>query len=155
MSPRIRDIGAEACRALAAGTRFRFVVSGRSMEPALLAGDEVEAERLASPRGATPGDLVVIGLPDQGLVVHRLIWRRSDGSVRTRGDGSRRVDPIVRSGDLLGRVVAVHRDGRVVTPGWLARRLAGLKALIHAAAHRLGRRLRAAATASPAASASR
>ena len=155
MIPSTRDIKADACRALAAGARFRFTVAGTSMEPVLRPGDEIEAMRMGESVRASLGDLVVLDLPGQGLVIHRLIWRRADGAARTRGDGSGRVDPVVAPEDVLGRVEAVHRDGRDVTPGALTRRVVGMKCLLLAAIHRLSRRVRAAALAESAAPASR
>jgi hypothetical protein len=137
-----RDLGAEACRALPPGGRFRLRVSGRSMEPVLLDGDEIEAERVAL-GDVRLGDLVVVELPGTGLVVHRLLWRgwRKSASLRTRGDGSRRMDPPVPPAGLLGRVLAATRGALDVTPGPFARRLQWGRHFSAAALHRLRRRL--------------
>ena len=134
-----RELGAEACRALPQGGRFRLRISGRSMEPALREGDDVEAERV--PPGALRlGDLVVVDLPEVGLVVHRLLWR-SRRSLRTRGDGSRRMDPPLGLGLLVGRVVSARRGDEDVTPGPLLRRAQWGRHFSAAALHRLRRRL--------------
>lgn len=141
MTPKVRDIGAEACRALEPGQVFRLRVSGRSMEPVLREGDEIEAERLG-PRGPRLGDLVVIDLPGAGLVVHRLLWR-SRSAMRTWGDGSRRMDPPLAPRCVLGRVRAATRDGAplpAASPGALGRSLRWLQQFAAAALHRMRRR---------------
>lgn len=140
MSLSSRMVAAEACRAMAPGGRFRLRVSGGSMNPILRDGDEIEAERVADPRGVSLGDLVVIDLPDAGLVVHRVLWRSGSG-LRTWGDGSRRMDPPIHASALVGRVVAARRGETDVTPSPLARRLQWGRHFTAAALHRLRRRL--------------
>ena len=112
------------------------------MEPVLRDGDEIEAERVA-PGDVRLGDLVVVELPDAGLVVHRLLWRgwRGTAALRTRGDGSGRMDPPVPPGRLLGKVLVATRDENDVTPGPLARRWQWGRHVSAAALHRLRRRL--------------
>jgi hypothetical protein len=127
-----REIGAEACRALPPGARFRLRVSGRSMEPVLLDGDEVEAERIAD-GDARLGDLVVVDLPGAGLVVHRLLWRSRRG-LRTRGDGSGLMDPPIAPARFVGRVLGAE--------GAMTRRLNWGRHFSAAALHRLRRRLK-------------
>lgn len=134
-----RELGADACRALPHGGRFRLLISGRSMEPVLRDGDDVEAERVL-PDELRLGDLVVVDLPEVGLVVHRLLWRSRRG-LRTWGDGSRRMDPPVAPGRLVGRVVAALRGGTDVAPGALLRRAQWGRHFSAAALHRLRRRL--------------
>lgn len=140
MMPVSRLVGAPSCRALTAGSRFRVTVSGGSMEPVLRDGDELDAERVKSPREVALGDLVVVDAPGAGLVVHRLLWRGRRG-LRTWGDGSRRMDAPVEPSDLVGRVVAARRDGVDVMPGAFARRVQWGRQFTSAALHRLRRRL--------------
>jgi hypothetical protein len=133
------DLSREALRALLAGERFRLRVAGVSMRPILLEGDEVVAERTAGPDWHL-GDILVIDLPGAGLVVHRVLWT-SGTAIRTRGDGSGRMDAPVALERVLGRIVQVRRDGRDVAEGVIARRLAWGRHFAAAALHRLGRRM--------------
>lgn len=137
---KLQDASVSAIRGLGAGARFAFRVSGTSMQPVLLAGDEIVAVRCADPSELSLGELLVVELPDVGLVVHRLLWKGA-GTVRTRGDGSGVMDPPVPRDDVLGRVVEASRDGVDVLPGSVARLGAWLRHFGAASAHRLKRRL--------------
>lgn len=156
--PRELALRAEALRGLAPGETARVAVSGRSMAPTLQPGDSLRVRRLEpsgckgragrAGRAGHPrlGDLVVVELRDAeaphrraGLVVHRLLWLGGDVA-RTRGDGSGLMDPPVRREDLIGVVVAVERDGALVTPSAIRRRLSWLTCFAAAARHRLARR---------------
>ena len=129
-----------AIRDLGVGERFACRVSGTSMLPVLRAGDEVVAERCARDSTLLLGELLVVELPDAGLVVHRLLWK-GRSAVRTRGDGSGVMDPAVPWEDVLGRVVEASRDEADVLPGTMARLRAWLRQFAAAAAHRLKRRI--------------
>lgn len=137
---RLQSASVSAIRSLAAGERFAFRVSGTSMLPVLREGDEVKAQRCAGPSGLSLGELLVVELPDAGLVVHRLLWKEREAA-RTWGDGSGRMDPPVPWQDVLGRVVEASRDGASVLPGGLARRWAWLRHFSTAAARWLRRRI--------------
>jgi hypothetical protein len=83
-------------------------VSGRCMEPALLAGELVELRR-TRPR---VGDVVLAQLP-QGLRLHRLLLKLPLGAGwRTKGDRSDPWDARIGSGDVLATVVRSCATGR-------------------------------------------
>jgi hypothetical protein len=134
------ELTLEAVRRLPPGSAFRLVVSGSSMAPVLISGDEVLATRTGSSAGWRLGDILVVDLPGAGPVVHRVLWTRRD-TVRLRGDGSGRMDPPVPRDSVLGRVVEVTRAGRDVTEGRTRRLAAWTCQLAAAAAHRIRRRV--------------
>ncbi len=86
-------------------------VQGTSMMPTLHPGDTCQV-RLGE-RDVRLGDIVVYRR-GQGLVIHRVVWRRGDW-VWTRGDALIRPDPRVRRGSILGVVVTAERQGRVIS----------------------------------------
>jgi hypothetical protein len=139
---------------LGRGNRIRFRAHGRSMAPLVRDGDvlTVEPARLGDLR---VGDIALHRIGEGQLVAHRVVARRvADGrpAVATRGDAVRGSPDLAREGDVLGRVVARERDGRVVRMHGALPRTAGrlvvawvrLRALAgrlaRAAARRLGRR---------------
>ena len=133
-------LAASTCRDVPVGGRFGVTVSGRSMVPTLLPGDELAVERITDVAGLRLGDVVVVDFADVGLAVHRLLWRGRRG-VRTRGDGTGRMDAPIATSDVLGRVVSARRDGVEVLPGGLRARLAWVRQFSAAAVYRIGRRL--------------
>jgi hypothetical protein len=138
--PSLQHVSTCVIRDLGVGEPFACRVSGTSMLPTLKAGDEVVAERCARDSTLFLGDLLVIELPDAGLVVHRLLSKGRD-AVRTRGDGSGVMDPPVPWKDVLGRVIEASREGADVLPGSAARLWAWLRHFSAAAAYRLKRRM--------------
>lgn len=145
-SNRIQRLRVESVRQLAPGASLVLSVDGTSMAPTLEAGDRLEVRRVEGPRDLRLGDLVVVDLGTDGvgwtaagLAVHRLLWR-GRRTARTRGDGSRRMDPPVSMDDVLARVERVERAGRDVTPSATRRRWAWLTCFAAAARHRLARR---------------
>jgi Uncharacterised nucleotidyltransferase len=83
----------------------RLTVTGRCMEPALVAGERV---LLAGPAERTPrlGDVVLFRHPS-GLRLHRLVLRR--GRLwRTKADRASALDPAIAPSQVLGTVVAVE-----------------------------------------------
>lgn len=133
----VRAASVDAVRRLPPGRRFRVRVEGSSMEPALRRGDEVLADRTGHVR---LGDLVVLDGGEAGLIVHRLLWRSRRG-VRTRGDGSGRMDPPMAPDAVLGRVLVVERGGYPTPQGRWTNAWAWLRCFAKAARFRLGRRL--------------
>jgi polysaccharide export outer membrane protein len=87
-------------------------VRGESMRPTLLPGDAVEvAPFLGLPR---PGQIVLARLSG-ALVAHRLrgvVMREGRRLYRLQGDAERGPDQGILREDLLGRVVAILRQGR-------------------------------------------
>ena len=88
-------------------------VRGRTMRPALVEGDlAVVAPFLGLPR---PGQLVLARVAGNILVVHRLVdveLGQGRRIYRLQGDAEAAPDVGVLREDLLGRVIAVVRDGR-------------------------------------------
>jgi nickel-type superoxide dismutase maturation protease len=99
----------------------RVAVTGRSMEPALRAGDWIVISRLWRPPRV--GEIVLVRDPREP---ERLMLKRvaavADGACTVLGDrpeestDSRTFGP-VRLGDVLGR--AVFRYGPITRMGWL------------------------------------
>jgi len=113
-----------AAQALRRFGELRLRVSGSSMLPALWPGDLVVI-RSAALAELSRGDLVLF-LRQGRFFVHRVLAVSASGLL-TRGDALAAADPPVSSQELLGRVVSVWRDGRLLPPlppGRLARALA-------------------------------
>ncbi len=97
------NMPAEAC----------ITVAGWSMAPALWPGDRL----LLADGPLRVGDVVVVAAP-QRLLVHRVVAfvAARDGNepnfVITRGDGVRHCDTPSPLASVLGRVVAVERNGQ-------------------------------------------
>ena len=85
------------------------------MHPALREGDVVTV----APKGPEPvpvGAIVAAEAPASGgLVVHRVVGRSATG-VLLRGDNAAEADGALPEGAILGVVVKVERNGRVVRP---------------------------------------
>lgn len=92
------------------GQRVRMTVSGRSMVPFIWDGDVVELE----PVRLMPslGDTLLVHYPaTDRYVVHRVVRVKGDAFF-LRGDAQKyREGPFTRR-DVLGQVVALHRNGR-------------------------------------------
>lgn len=111
-----RRESAELIGALTArGASVRLPVRGSSMHPALREGDVVTV----APKGPEPvpvGAIVAAEAPASGgLVVHRVVGRSATG-VLLRGDNAAEADGTLPEGAILGVVVKVERNGRVVRP---------------------------------------
>jgi signal peptidase I len=87
-------------------------VGGGSMRPALVPGDLVLVARAAS---VSAGDIVLLESERHGRVLHRVVARRGDGTVRTRGDANA-VDDLdaTPATAVVGPVVLVAPFGRAV-----------------------------------------
>lgn len=126
--------------------RVRFRVKGGSMRPWIRDGDVIEIEPV-SISDLRPGDVVFyrrvqgikghipmtksqISNSTKSLVAHRLIakYHCYDGRVRLicQGDAIPWPDPEIKPDEVLGRVVAVNRDGRRITLRSPIYRLIGL-----------------------------
>ncbi len=99
---------------LQGGLDVSLPVRGDSMRPTLVPGDRiVVAPCLGLPR---PGEILV-RRDAAGIVAHRLVTvAMEDGRrvYRTQGDNEPGLDAGCRREELLGRVVAVLRDGRTL-----------------------------------------
>ena len=91
---------------------MRWRVEGRSMEPTLPSGCEIEIVPVQG--DLRVGDLVVF-VAEDALVVHRLVqWRR--GRWLAQGDGRRTPDAPLAVEDILGQVVRATFQGRECWP---------------------------------------
>jgi signal peptidase I len=91
----------------------RFAVAGNSMHPLVRAGDMVRVRRLGSTDPGL-GDIVVVrGMPDGGLLLHRVVKVRQSRAV-LRGDNTSVDNGEWERACLLGVVVVVERDGKPV-----------------------------------------
>ncbi len=99
--------------ALVRGNAVRVRVTGRSMQPFLNGGEVVRIEPMSGPLAV--GDLVLFRDPQKTqLVMHRVLWARAVGPIRTKGDGVRSLDAPVGRADILGRVSRIERpDGAI------------------------------------------
>lgn len=108
------------------GERLQLQVNGTSMSPFLLPGDGVILLKSA-PQALARGDLVV-ALREHDLVTHRLV-AVENALWYLKGDNLPGIDPPLPAEAILGRVVAVHRKGRIIrleTPRWrLVNRILG------------------------------
>lgn len=95
---------------LANGQATWLVVVSGSMRPLLTEGDEVYVEPI-QPHQLHAGDVIVLREP-AGLLTHRF-YGPTHGRLLTRGDRNLWPDPPASADQLLGRVVARRRNGRL------------------------------------------
>lgn len=98
------------------------VVRGGSMYPTFVPGD-IAIYRRAAP-SVRVGDIVLYGKNGwPGGVLHRVIWRGSDGRLRTRGDANTVADrePVAHR-NVRGVVVAIVPVGRACQKAFTALR---------------------------------
>ncbi|HWJ48915.1 MAG TPA: S24 family peptidase [Candidatus Udaeobacter sp.] len=91
--------------------------SGRSMVPAIWPGDSLVVEPATS-SSVAPGDIVLFSNAYR-FVAHRVIEKPDDADrarVLTRGDAMATVDAPIRSGEILGKVSFIVRNGRCFEP---------------------------------------
>jgi signal peptidase I len=138
---------------LARGDRVRFRAEGWSMHPTIRHGELITVESVnASEIGR--GDILLYRT-GQRVFAHRVVgMRRIEGalSLTLRGDGTNVRDAPISAGQVIGRVIAVERDGRSIALAgaqarWRKRiaglqdcRIAGLTAFHDLAASALARR---------------
>jgi len=89
--------------------------NGPSMNPTLQAGDSLITEPYNNEK-VRPGDVVIFKpLGSVNNVVHRVVKADKHG-IQTRGDNNNKVDIwIFTPDDIIGRVVSIKRNGRVLT----------------------------------------
>jgi hypothetical protein len=107
-------LGPLLCDLAAEGRAAELPVRGISMHPWLREGDRVRVVAAAAP-DVRVGDIVV-RVQGTGPVVHRFVgwWRTRHGwRMLTKGDGAPRFDPPLAPAELVGRAVALLRDGQV------------------------------------------
>jgi len=91
-----------------------LLYSGDSMNPLLRPGDTLQVIPYEG-RGVQTGDVVVF--PDsrtRRTVVHRVVAVNTWG-ITTKGDNNFAMDDrVLKPGDILGQVVAIHRNGCIL-----------------------------------------
>ncbi len=117
-SPSFADTAADL---LASGYRLRFRATGRSMQPAIGEEEVITVERISAD-DVRIGDIVLYRAK-QSVIAHRVEKIERDAERVTclllRGDASEDCDDRVLPAQVLGRVVAIDREGRrisVVSP---------------------------------------
>ncbi len=100
---------------LTRGLGVRFSARGGSMRPTIRGGEAITVTPVAI-EAVAAGDIVLFRRRGR-MVVHRVLRVLREGDVvrfLTRGDASVAADPPLEACHVLGRVVAVERDGRDV-----------------------------------------
>jgi signal peptidase I len=110
-SPWFTDAAADL---LASGYGLRFRATGRSMYPAIAEGEIITVERIAA-EDVRLGDILLVRV-QKSVIAHRVekIWRDHNRVTYLvlRGDAAEYCDEPVLPEHVLGRVVAVDRQGR-------------------------------------------
>jgi hypothetical protein len=121
-----RDFAALGLDLLHRGKAIRFRASGSSMEPFILDGDLLVVHPLAS--RVRRGDVLLYQSSGGKVLAHRVVRRARDGArLLARGDAVRwQNEDWIDVGSVLGRVVSLERDGRVIETASRGRRWAGL-----------------------------
>ncbi len=106
-----------------AGERHFIPISGNSMLPIIRDGDRaLTAHGCASVRR---GDVVIFRRNGQ-MVAHRVMRIRDGGcAFVTKGDNAPHFDPPLSAGEIVGRVLAVERNGRRMSLDTAAWRVLG------------------------------
>ncbi len=107
------DSTALACELLKLGHQVRIPTIGTSMYPHIRFGEVIHVEPVEI-SGLVVGDIVVY-TSDRRMVAHRVIRRGEDAEgsfVLAKGDSFHVFDCPVREEQVIGRVVAIERNGR-------------------------------------------
>ena len=106
-----------------------FIYTGQSMNPGLKDEDRLLIKK--DPQiTLSCGDIVVYRGKNR-YIIHRFLRRTSNGQIVTKGDNSLRLDAPFGHERLVGKVVAVDRNGeRIGLSGKPSRRVAGMIAVI-------------------------
>ena len=118
-SPNRRDVYRVGCEIVAdsmrSGREVRILVTGGSMLPSLWPGDIIVARGLDDAPPA-PGE-VLLFLREGWLCAHRMVrWLDNESALITCGDSANASDPPTPTSKILGRAVAIIRDGRELDP---------------------------------------
>lgn len=97
---------------LKTGNNLRFRALGMSMHPFIRNGEILIVQPVSADELRT-GDIAFYKTEADVLVAHRMLTRRANGDILTKGDFGRLPDRPVEKKHILGRVVAVEKsDGR-------------------------------------------
>jgi signal peptidase I len=88
---------------------IRFCAHGMSMKPTILHGDFVTVEPIDASE-IKRGDIVLYRDRDH-VIAHRVVGLTASRRFLFCGDGKETADPPIRPDQILGRVVALERDG--------------------------------------------
>ena len=88
---------------------LRFRAQGRSMLPSIRGGDVITLEK-ADAKDLRLGDVVLIRNATDSLLAHRIFGQDGD-TWTTCGDALNMHDVPFKADQLIGRVVAIERDG--------------------------------------------
>ena len=94
------------------GQSIRFYAHGMSMKPTILHGDFVTVEPI-EPSEIRRGDIVLYR-DRNNVIAHRVVGLTASKRFLFCGDGRETADQPVRPDQILGRVVALERDGRLL-----------------------------------------
>ena len=103
----------EAAALMLEGREVTFTPLGNSMLPFIRGGKD--AVRLRKNPSVAIGDVILVRLPGQ-YVLHRLIHMDGD-RLTLMGDGNIAGTETCTTGDVLGTVTAILRDGKEIIPG--------------------------------------
>ncbi|MBQ8188154.1 MAG: PqqD family peptide modification chaperone [Lachnospiraceae bacterium] len=92
-----------------------ITVTGISMNPTLYEGDRVTIKPCTT---YTPGDILVYGYKNEGLLIHRLI--RIDDRYYCKGDNAFRMEDIAYD-NIIGKVTSVNGQTLEPWPDWKIR----------------------------------
>jgi signal peptidase I len=94
------------------------MVTSDSMRPLLRAGDGVVVQAI-DPRALQPGDVIVVQRGGD-WITHRLVAVDERGW-HTHGDNTRYGDDVANAAEIVGRVIAIERNGKTIDllqPRW-------------------------------------
>jgi signal peptidase I len=121
-------------QALTTGATVRFRAEGESMYPTIRHGETISMERVST-ASVIAGD-VLLCRHGTRLLAHRVVHIAADGASRgfqLRGDAKGGCDAPIGASAVVGRVVSVDRNGRVIP---LCGRAARLRHTVRAMASR-------------------
>lgn len=122
----IHDIDSLWAQSLSQGRSISFTVASDSMRPLIHTGDSIRVAPFPQDRKARIGEIVLLRTAD-GWLVHRIVGRRGSGGAtvyRQKGDAGHHAHD-VSADAIVGRVVAIERDGSVIDLGSGTQRVAG------------------------------
>jgi len=96
------------------GNILRFRIKGRSMQP-FIRDQEVVLIESCQPSELKIGDIIFYRVAPSKIVIHRFIRKirnHSEMSFLTKGDANFHFDPPVNPADILGKILAIERNGK-------------------------------------------
>jgi signal peptidase I len=135
-----QDFSSLSSEVLHSGKRLRFQAKGGSMHPFVRNGDLLLVEP-ADGSTMKLGELAFYRTENGGIAAHRVVGRDSRGGcefLATKGDAVRGIPHAVACDEVLGRVVAIERQGTTVKlDGGQARAVA----VVYVMSYRFARRV--------------